>query len=151
MHIQNNDITSATSQNYIWHPIANKLYSLNCWYYSVVFKKSCSQLAIFVSFSIWKKYNPCSYSATLVPPTSCTPTKSNLYFANSLAAVVREPDLYMLLTFHVLMSLLHCLVPVPLSHTFSVCSSPTFLELLLSTYFSNVACWKSAHMSRRVR
>jgi len=36
MHIQNNDITPATSQNYIWHPIAKNLYFLNCWYYSVV-------------------------------------------------------------------------------------------------------------------
>ena len=32
--------------------------------------------------------------------TSCIPTKSNLYLADSLATVVREPDLYMLLTFH---------------------------------------------------
>jgi len=29
MRIQNNDITPATSQNYIRHPITNKLYSLN--------------------------------------------------------------------------------------------------------------------------
>src|SRR5215469_7837677 len=33
--------------------------------------------------------------------TSCTPTKSNLYLANSLAAAVSEPALYRLLTFHV--------------------------------------------------
>ena len=33
-------------------------YSLNCWYYSVVYKKSCSQLKIFVSFStqLFKKF-----------------------------------------------------------------------------------------------
>jgi hypothetical protein len=40
-----------------------------------------------------------------VPPFShlipCTPTKSNLYLANSLAAAVSEPDLHRLLTFHV--------------------------------------------------
>jgi len=30
MHIQKNDITPATSHNYMWHPIANKLHSLNC-------------------------------------------------------------------------------------------------------------------------
>ena len=29
MHIYNSDITPATSQHYISHPIANKLYSLN--------------------------------------------------------------------------------------------------------------------------
>ena len=50
-----------------------------------------------------------------VPPlshlTSCTPTKSNLYLANSLATVVSEPDLYWLRTFQIpnLMSLFHCL------------------------------------------
>ena len=26
-----NDVTPATSQNYIWHPITNKPYSLHCW------------------------------------------------------------------------------------------------------------------------
>ena len=30
MHIQSNDNTPATSQNYIRHPVTNKLYSLNC-------------------------------------------------------------------------------------------------------------------------
>ena len=34
--------------------------------------------------------------------TSCTPTKSNLYLANSLPLAVSEPALYRLLTFHVL-------------------------------------------------
>ena len=43
--------------------------------------------------------------------TSCTPTKSNLRLANSLATAVSESDLYRLLTFEVLnlMSLFHCL------------------------------------------
>jgi hypothetical protein len=42
---------------------------------------------------------------------SCTPTKSNLYLANSLAAAVSEPALYRFLTFHVptRMSLFHFL------------------------------------------
>jgi hypothetical protein len=50
-----------------------------------------------------------------VPPLhhliSCTPTKSNLYLLNSLAAAVSEPALYMILTFHVpnLLSLFRCL------------------------------------------
>jgi hypothetical protein len=37
----------------------------------------------------------------LSPLTSCTPTKSNLYLANSLATAVSAPALYRLLTFHV--------------------------------------------------
>jgi len=49
-----------------------------------------------------------------MPSTShltCTPTKSNLCFTNSLATVVSEPDLYIFLTFHVpnRMFLFHCL------------------------------------------
>ena len=58
-----------------------------------------------------KKYNPCSYSPPLSHLTSCTPSKSNLYLANSVAAVVNEPALYRLLTFYVpnLISLFHCL------------------------------------------
>ena len=44
--------------------------------------------------------------------TSCTPTKSNLYLANSLAAIVSEPDLYWPLKFQVLnfTSIFHCLI-----------------------------------------
>ena len=34
-------------------------------------------------------------------PISCTPTKSHLYLANSLAAAVSGPALYRLLTFQV--------------------------------------------------
>ena len=43
--------------------------------------------------------------------TSCTPTKSNFYLANSLAAAVSEPALYKLLTFHIpyVMCLFRCL------------------------------------------
>ena len=101
MHIQNNDITPATSQNYIWYPIANKLYFLNCWYYSVLYKKSCSQLKIFISLSLEKIIISCSYHSPFVHLTSCTPTKSNLHLANSLAAAVSEPAQYWLLTFQV--------------------------------------------------
>jgi hypothetical protein len=49
-----------------------------------------------------------------VPPlshlTSCTPTKSNSYLAYSLTTVVRNPDLYRLLTLHVpnIIFLFHC-------------------------------------------
>ena len=41
--------------------------------------------------------------------TSSTPTKSNLYFANSLAAAVSEPALYRLQTFQVPILIFHCL------------------------------------------
>ena len=111
MNIQNNDITPVTSQNHIWHPITNKLYSPNCWYYSMVYKRSSSKLMILISFSIKKIIT----LALTVPPlsqlSSCTPTKSNLYLANSLAAAVSEPALCRLLTFQVpnLVSLFHCL------------------------------------------
>jgi hypothetical protein len=49
-----------------------------------------------------KKYYPLFL---LCPPfshlTSCTPTKSNLYLANSLAAAVSVPALYRLLTYYI--------------------------------------------------
>jgi len=41
---------------------------------------------------------PYYYRAPLVHVTSCTTTKSNLYLDNSLAVVVREPGLFMILT-----------------------------------------------------
>jgi len=41
---QNNDSSSATFQNCIWHPIANKLFSLNCWLHSVVYKNPVPKL-----------------------------------------------------------------------------------------------------------
>ena len=49
--------------------------------------------------------------------TSCTPTKSNLFLANSLAAAVSETALYRLLTFDVpnLISLFRCLIPTKVS------------------------------------
>ena len=64
-----------------------------------------------------KNYNPLLLPCPpMSHPTSCTPTKCNLYLANSLAAV-SEPALYGLLTFHVpiLMSLFHCLSPTKVS------------------------------------
>jgi len=49
--------------------------------------------------------------------TPCTPSKSNLYLANSLASAVNKPALYRLLTFQVtnLMSLFLCLGRTKLS------------------------------------
>ena len=49
--------------------------------------------------------------------TSCTPTKSNLHLANSLAAAESEPALYRLLTFRVpyLVSLLHSVIRTKVS------------------------------------
>jgi len=43
MRARNNYITPATSENYIWHPIANKIQSLNCWYF-LWCAKNCSHL-----------------------------------------------------------------------------------------------------------
>jgi len=112
MYIQNNDITLATSQKYVWRLLTNKLYSLNCRYYSVLCKQSCSQMMVVVLFSMVQNIIPCSYSSPFVPAnTSCTPNKCYLFLANSLATVVSEPDLFRLLTFHVpnFMSFFHCL------------------------------------------
>ena len=67
MYIHNNDITPATSQNYVCRPITNKLYSLNCRYYSVLYKQSCVQLMVVVLFSKVKSLNPRSYSSPFVP------------------------------------------------------------------------------------
>jgi len=109
MHIQNSDITPVTSHNYIWHHIANKLYSLNCWYMCVVYKKPFPIDIRFLFHS--KNYNPLLLLCPLSHLTPCTPTKSKLYLGNSLAAVVNEPVLNRVLTFQVpnLISLFRCL------------------------------------------
>jgi hypothetical protein len=57
-------------------------------------------------FSIKKLKSPVLTVPPLSHLTSCTPTKSNFYLANSLAAALREPDLYRLLKN--IMSLFHC-------------------------------------------
>jgi hypothetical protein len=81
------------------HPITNKLCSLNCWYYSVVYNKSFP-IDDFHSFSIVKSISPSFY---IMPSfshiSSCIPTKSNLNLANAVATVISEPCLYWLLTF----------------------------------------------------
>jgi len=93
MYIQNNNITPATSQIYVWRPITNKLYSLNCRYYSVLYKQTCAQLMV-VLFSKVKNIIRSSYSSPFVPAnTPYTSNKSDLFLANSLATVVSEPDL----------------------------------------------------------
>ena len=91
----------------IRHPITNKLYALNCWYYSVVYKKPVPNWL----FSFPLPYKNARTPALTVPPfsrlNSCTPTKSNLHLANCLS----EPDLFRHLMFHVPnhMSLFYCL------------------------------------------
>jgi len=77
----------------------------------VVCKKSCFQLMIFVYFSIQKILIPALTVPLLSHLTSCTPTKSHLYLANSLAVAVSEPALYRLRTFQVqnLMYFFRCL------------------------------------------
>ena len=56
---------------------------------------------IFISFPIEKTIIPCFTVPSFSHLTSCTPTKSNLYLANSLAAAIRDTVLYRLLTFQV--------------------------------------------------
>jgi len=109
-YFQNNDITPATSQNYIRHPIANKLCSLSWWYYSVVYKKILLPIDD-IRFLFHKKLKSSARTVpTLSHISSCTLTKFNLYIANSLAAFVSELGLYRLLTVHVrsFISLFHC-------------------------------------------
>jgi hypothetical protein len=88
MHIQNNYIIiSATSQNYIWYPIANRLFTLNNWFYCVVYKITCSRLMIFISFYI-EKINPqlvqCLFFLCFVARASCV----NLWIVNQLEALI---------------------------------------------------------------
>jgi hypothetical protein len=152
MHTANKDITSAISLN-LWHPIINKLYSLNCWYYFVVHKKSCSQLMVFVFLTV----PPLSHL------TSCTLTKSNLYFADFLETVVNDSDLYKLLTFHVLnvMHLFHCLgctkgsaqdrgkwISFVTRSVFTVRSCQHLAQL---PSWRTVPCWLSGHLVQYIR
>ena len=80
-----------------WHPITNELCSLD-W----CTKNPLPNWRFSFPFSKKKIQSP----ALTVPPlshiTSCTPTKSNLYLANSLATVASDRDLYRHLTLHVL-------------------------------------------------
>jgi hypothetical protein len=79
----------------------------------VMYKKPCSQLMIFISFSIEKIIIPCPYCASFVPPNLL----HTHYLVNSLAAAISEPALYRLLTFRVpnLMSLFRCLGRIEVS------------------------------------
>ena len=49
-------------------------------------------------FYILKSYSPTLTVPPLSPLNTCTPTKSNLYLAKSLATAVTDPDPYTLLT-----------------------------------------------------
>jgi hypothetical protein len=55
---------------------------------------------ILILLSIENVYSPAGPVLLPSHPTSCTPTKSNLYLDSSLETVIREPALYKLLTFH---------------------------------------------------
>ena len=59
-------------------------------------------MIIFLSFPQETLKSPAITEPPLSHPGYCTPTKSNLYLVNSLAAAVSEPALYSLLTFHVI-------------------------------------------------
>jgi hypothetical protein len=49
---------------------------------------------VFISFPIEKIQSPALSVPSLSHLTSCTPTESNLYLANSLAAAISETALY---------------------------------------------------------
>jgi len=105
-HIHKNDITSATSN--IYNGIISLIKSTLLIAYLILWcTKNFFQLVILVSFPLKKIIFHFSYGYSLSHLTSCTPTKSNLHLANSLAAAVSEPALYTVPTFQVpnLMSL----------------------------------------------
>ena len=62
---------------------------------------------IFISSSKEKNIIPPNYCAPFVPPNILHTPKSNLYIANSLAALVSEPDFYRLLTLHIPKHMFH--------------------------------------------
>ena len=83
--------------------------------------------------------------------TSCTPTKSDLHLANSLATVVSEPNLYRLLTFQVpnLMSPFHRLGRTEVSGQFrGMCScfvtKPIF-TMRSSQHLPQPKSWRTTH------
>ena len=96
--IQNHDIPG-TSQHYIWHPISNILYSLNCCYSSVVYKMVFPIDDFHFLFHRKKKFSAVNGASCVLPNLLYT-TKSNLYLANFLPTVVSGPELYILLMFH---------------------------------------------------
>lgn len=86
------------------------MYSVSCFCYFLIYKLFRPELMIFFLFSTESSIILCSFSASLYL-TFCNPIKSNLYLDISLAAVLSDPDLSRLLTFHALwlMSIFRCL------------------------------------------
>jgi len=93
MHIQNNDITPATSQIYIYNILSltkSTLFTTDTylWLSNILLR-----FDDFILFSIEKIKS----AALTVPPLShlpsYVPNKSNLYLINSLVTVVIDPDL----------------------------------------------------------
>jgi len=114
MHFQNKILHQ---RNYIWHPIVNKLYSLNCWYYSVVYRNPVLNWWFSFPFQKKKKKKPCSYRTPLSHQTSFTPTKSDVYLSYSLSAAASEPAPCRLLIFQIsnLMSRFNCIGRIEVS------------------------------------
>jgi len=112
MRIQNNDITSAPLRTiYDILLLRNSTLFTGHTVLSAHYKKSCSELTIFVSFYIKKIQSSILTIHPLPHLNSCIPPKSNLYLGNSLSTVVSEYQLYRFLIFQVpnLMFLFHCL------------------------------------------
>jgi hypothetical protein len=77
---------------YMWHPIVNKLYPLNCWHKPLMYVRACPHVTS-IPISIETCIIVCWFSVTPVPSDFLYSHKFNLYFDNSLAAVFKEPDL----------------------------------------------------------
>jgi len=76
---------------------------------------------------------------------TCTPTKSNLYLANSLATVVSEPELYRFSTFQVpnLMSLFHCLGLTKVRGTCSCFVTKPIFKVRSCQHLAQLPSWRT--------
>jgi len=72
VHVHSTQNISDISELYMasYH---NKLHSLKCWHYSVVYKKSCSQLMFYISFPYKKLQSPALTVPLLSHLTSAHP------------------------------------------------------------------------------
>ena len=99
-HIQHNDIPPATSHKCNSHTVTNKSTPLTADTFLC-----CTKIVFPIDDFLFLFHRKKIILAVTLPPsshlTSCTPTKSNLYLANCLAAAVSEPAPYRPLTFHV--------------------------------------------------
>ena len=84
----------ATSQNYIWHPITNKLTLLTADTILWCTKNPLHNWWFPSPYPQKKLQSPVLTMPPVSHLTSCRPTTSNLYLVNFLASVAGESDLY---------------------------------------------------------